>query len=73
MNVTLIPAAPSSSVSICAEGGPCGPSLQGPAGKTMTTSAVVKLPPDGSGRLLAYSGGALEGGHLIVDISGYFE
>lgn len=71
VNVTLIPTGSYSGAAICAEGGPCAPSLEGPPGTTRTSSAIVKLPPDGSGRLLAYPWGV--GGDLIVDISGYFE
>ncbi|MBL8112523.1 MAG: hypothetical protein JNK60_06535 [Acidobacteria bacterium] len=71
VNVTLIPTGAYSGAAICAEGGPCAPSLEGPPGTTRTSSAIVKLPPDGTGRLLASLWG--RAGDLIVDISGYFE
>jgi hypothetical protein len=71
VNVTLIPTGSYSGAAICAEGGPCTPSLEGPPGTTRTSSAIFKLPPDGTGRMLASLWG--RAGDLIVDVSGYFE
>jgi hypothetical protein len=75
VNVTLIPTAPLTTVYICVEEGPCLPNLEARPGTTRTTAAIVKLPRDGSGRVVARAGGtaSIDDAHLVVDVSGYFE
>ena len=74
INMTFIPSDRVDGAGLCADDlDRCSPFLDGRGGRTRTTAAILRLPADGSGRFVARSSGGGPGGHLIVDVSGYFE